>query len=289
MIMIKFVNAKINLGLNIVRKRPDRYHELETIFYPVGKFNGTPLNPEPFCDILEVTPADGVEDYFEFSGNPIDCPLEKNLVYKALQNFRQKTEIQNKFSVRLHKNIPDGAGLGGGSADASFMLLALNESVGEPLSKQELIEIAKSLGADCPFFIENRPVLATGIGEIMRPAEVNLSGLWVLIVKPDVYISTKEAFAGIIPSVPEIKIDEIISRPIEEWEERGLKNDFEPHIFRVYPELADIKHQLQESGAVYSAMSGSGSSFYGIYREKDSAAAAAESFDDSLKVFICKL
>lgn len=287
--MIRFVNAKINLGLNIVRKREDGYHDLESAFYPVGIYNGTPLNPSPFCDILEIGFSQSGQDTFHFTGNHIDCPLENNLVYKAVKSFKDFTGFQDSVSVWLDKHLPDGAGLGGGSADASFTLLTLNELAGAPLSREVLISLAKSLGADCPFFILNRPVIAKGIGELLQPIPLDLSGYWALIVKPDVYVSTKEAFSGIRPAASPVSIETILEFPIEEWAHRGLKNDFEPHIFALYPELEEIKQKILLEGASYAAMSGSGSSIYGIFKNKDSAARATESLKRNYKVYLCKL
>lgn len=280
--MIKFVNAKINIGLNITAKRADGYHELETLFYPVGLYNGTPLNQEPFCDILEIhLSSERGRDEFVFTGNPIDCPLDKNLVYRAAEIFCDRSASLGKgrkcfgsMSVILEKHLPDGAGLGGGSADASFTLTALNELCGFPFKKEELIEMAKALGADCPFFIENRPVIARGIGEKMSPVSLDLSGRWALIVKPDIHISTAEAFAGITPVSPRKPIEEIVRLPMECWEEAGLKNDFEPHIFRKYPVLDEIKRALKTHGAKFSSMSGSGSSIYGLFESRETACEA---------------
>lgn len=296
--MISFVNAKINLGLNIVGKRADGYHELETVFYPVGVYNGTPQNPEPFCDILEIHPCESIhKDEFTFSGNPIECPPEKNLVYKAVKAFRAATANKNipvcNVKVFLNKHIPDGAGLGGGSADASFALRLLNNLFNNALSKKDLIKIAHSLGADCPFFIENRPVIAHGIGEIMQPVDLNLSGYWAIIVKPKIHISTKEAFSGVKLSLPEKPIEEIISLPIEEWDNAGLKNDFESHIFVIYPRLRDIKQHLLDSGAIYAAMSGSGSSIFGLFPGGNSTHEIFREFKNHLygdcPCFLCKL
>lgn len=290
--MIKFVNAKLNLGLNIIKKRADGYHELETLFYPVGLFNGTPQNPEAFGDILEIHIKENPgEDIFRFYGNPIDCPLEKNLVFKAIKAFNEfvpeHSEKSLSVDVSLEKHIPDGAGLGGGSADASFTLTSLNELTGKPLDKEALKKIAAKLGADCPFFIENHPAIATGIGEILSPCEPVLSGYWAVIVKPSVYISTREAFAGITPSVTRKSIAEIIKNPIERWESEGLKNDFEPHIFKAYPVLKGIKERLKKSGALFASMSGSGSALFGIFPDKESALNAARLFTDP--TYICLL
>ncbi|MDE6637020.1 MAG: 4-(cytidine 5'-diphospho)-2-C-methyl-D-erythritol kinase, partial [Muribaculaceae bacterium] len=172
--MVKFINAKLNLGLNIVRKREDGYHDLETVFYPIGVHNGTPENPEPFCDILEIIPSEKTE--FVFTGREVDCPLEKNLVYKAWKIFKDNYPELKDYKIHLEKHLPDGAGLGGGSADASGVLLMLNELSGNPFKNEELLEMALCLGADCPFFILNRPCYAEGVGEILEPIDLDLSG-----------------------------------------------------------------------------------------------------------------
>lgn len=296
--MIRFVNAKINLGLNVTSKRPDGYHELETVFYPVGLYNGTVQNPEPFNDILEIHPCDTAhKDEFLFSGNPIACPPEKNLVYKAVKAFKEaagnKKAASPNFTTHLEKHIPDGAGLGGGSADASFTLRIINELCGNPLTHKELTELAATLGADCPFFIENRPVAASGIGEIMQPIDLDLSGYWAVIIKPDIYISTKEAFSGISPRKPDRLPGEIVKLPVELWEEEGLRNDFEPHIFRQYPRLDEIKRYLKEEGALYASMSGSGSSIFGIFADRSGAHKTYMQIGDHLDkkafAYICRL
>lgn len=284
--MIKFVNAKLNLGLNIVGRRPDGYHNLETVFLPVGVSNGTPGNPETFCDVLEVT--EGVEAgnmNFRFSGRKVDCPQEKNLVVKAARAFAGASNekgVSVSASIGLEKHLPDGAGLGGGSADATFTLLALNEMYGGLLTEKELIETAAALGADCPFFVVNRPVYASGIGEIMEPVEVPLAGWWCVIVKPDLYVSTKEAFAGIIPVSPEVNLRELVRLPVSGW--RGsIVNDFELSLFPKHPVLSEYKDALYESGAVYASMSGSGASLYGLYPDKESARKALSELRARLK------
>ncbi|MDE7345341.1 MAG: 4-(cytidine 5'-diphospho)-2-C-methyl-D-erythritol kinase [Muribaculaceae bacterium] len=270
--MIKFINAKLNLGLNIVRKRSDGYHELETLFYPVGRHNGTPENPEPFCDILEITPSGKTE--FVFSGRPVDCPLEKNLVYKAWHIFKESFPSLPEFRLHLEKHLPDGAGLGGGSADASAVLCMLNELCGSPFDDRQLAAIALKLGADCPFFIYNRPCYAEGVGERLEPADVDLSGWWCLLVKPDLSISTKEAFAGVTPCLPKFSLRETIKLSPEKWQGR-MVNDFEGSLFPNHPILEDIKNRMIDSGAVYASMSGSGSTLFGLFRSKEEAGEAS--------------
>lgn len=295
--MIRFVNAKINLGLKILFKRPDGYHELSTVFYPIGLYNGTPENPEPFCDILEVTPLgkEYSQDSYQFSGLPIDCPLEKNLVFKAMAAFRHELEKLDKtaghYHIHLEKFIPDGAGLGGGSADASFTLKILNELEDEPFTPRELKDIAAGIGADCPFFIENRPVAASGIGEIMSSLDLNLSGKWALVVKPHLSISTREAFEGLNLSSRDsagnertercVYPESLISLPIEKWRSAELQNDFEFSLFPKYPVLSRIKTALYECGAIYASLTGSGAALYGIWDSRDDVRNALEELSGS--------
>ncbi|MDE5997029.1 MAG: 4-(cytidine 5'-diphospho)-2-C-methyl-D-erythritol kinase [Muribaculaceae bacterium] len=266
--MIKFVNAKLNLGLNIVRKREDGYHDLETVFYPIGMHNGRPENPEPFCDILEIIPSDKTE--FRFAGRQVECPLEKNLVYKAWKMFKEEYHDLGEYLITLEKHLPDGAGLGGGSADASYVLCMLNELSGMPFNQEKLVEIALRLGADCPFFIYNKPCYAEGVGERLEPINLDLSGLWCLLVKPEVSISTKEAFAGVCPKSPNKNLKEIIKLGVNEWQ-KVMINDFEASLFPNHKVLEEIKSKLIEDGALYAAMSGSGSTVFGLYRNKEDA------------------
>ena len=273
--MYAFANAKINIGLRIVSKRSDGYHELETVFYPVGLECGLPHQPDPFDDVLEVTCDRGEVSgcRFQFVGNRIDCPPKKNLVVRAASQFVGKyNSLYNDllqfgmFEITLDKHLPDGAGLGGGSADAAFTLQLLNEITGSHFTKEELMEIALKLGADCPFFLENRPCFAAGIGELLTPIELNLKGYTILIVKPSISVSTKDAFDGITPHRPDFDLRVLPYLPVEEWKDK-VKNDFEATVFEKFPELAAIKNNLYESGAVYASMSGSGSAIYGIYKE----------------------
>lgn len=287
--MIKFVNAKINLGLNIVRKREDGYHDLETVFFPVGLESGMPQQPEPFDDILEVTMIPGKMSgcRFQLMGRKMICAPEKNLVVRAAQLFFKalldKTggmDETGMYNVTLDKHLPDGAGLGGGSADASFCLSMLNEITGADFSDSELADLALRLGADCPFFIYNTPSFAEGVGEILTPVEINLKGKWLLIVKPEVSVSTKEAFAGITPKAPKFDLRFLPHLPLEKWKD-NVVNDFEESLFPQHPELAELKQQIYDSGAVYASMSGSGSAMYGIYIDENAARAAQDYFNST--------
>lgn len=282
--MIKFVNAKINIGLNVVAKRPDGYHDLETVFYPIGLECGMPHQPEPFDDILEVSYEGGEVSgcRFQFVGRRIDCPPKKNLVVRAASEFLGRYNSCHDdlgkfgmFEITLDKHLPDGAGLGGGSADAAFTLELLNETTGHPFSRKELSEMALKIGADCPFFLENRPCFGSGVGEILTPIELNLNGYTILIVKPDIHVSTADAFAGITPRTPDFDLRFLPYLPVKEWKEKVV-NDFETTVFQKHPELADIKDKLYSSGAMYASMSGSGSAIYAIYSESDKASAQRE-------------
>lgn len=283
--MIEFVNAKINIGLQIVGKREDGYHNLQTVFYPVGVYAGTPANPESFCDILEVTPVEDSSLSFEFTGREVKCAEADNLVCKAARLFKERIGDCFGAEIRLDKHLPDGAGMGGGSADASFTLRALNQllSKEERLDDSQLAEMALNLGADCPFFIYNRPMYGTGIGEILQPIDLDLSGYWLVVVKPKVYVSTKEAFSKITPKPGNIDLLTLRRENIREWQ-GVVKNDFEESIFPLHPELAEIKEKLLKDGAVYASMSGSGSSIYGIFTDKAPAQLSKGNFDDSTTI-----
>lgn len=254
--MISFPNAKINLGLNIVGKRADGYHNLETIFYPI-----------PLEDILEIEVLDHTEKPFELSisGIPIKGNLANNLVVKAYLLLKEKYNLP-PIHIYLHKNIPSGAGLGGGSSDAAFMLKLLNDTFELNLTTTELEEHAAKLGADCAFFIQNKPTFAEGIGNIFSSIELNLSGYQIFLIKPDVFISTAMAFSNIKPHQPELNLKEIIQKPISQWH-KWMANDFEESIFKEIPELGKIKEELYQAGAIYASMSGAGSSIYGIFKD----------------------
>lgn len=255
--MITYPNAKINLGLNIVEKRPDGYHNLETVFYPIK-----------LQDALEVTKLEGNEEYkLKVSGVAIEGDPDDNLVVKAYRLLKKDFPDMAPIQIHMFKHIPTGAGLGGGSADAAFMIKLLNEKFGLKLSIEKMEEYAAALGADCAFFIQNKPVFASGIGNIFEPINLSLKGYYIVLVKPDIFVSTKDAFAHITPMHPTHSLKEIIRMPVETWR-ATMKNDFEESVFQKYPEIAAIKDKLYDMGAIYAAMSGSGSSVYGIFREQ---------------------
>lgn len=254
--MLSFPNAKINLGLNIVEKRPDGFHNIETIFYPVG-----------LKDALEfVVMEDDKPTSLSISGIKVEGDIQNNLVLKAYHLLRNDLDLP-PLAIYLQKHIPLGAGLGGGSADAAFMLLMLNKTFELNLSDAALKNYASKLGSDCPFFIENKPVFASGKGEEMKTVDISLKGYFLVIIKPDIHIDTKEAYSLCNPEKPTVSLSEIINKPIEDWKEI-MKNDFEDSIFLNYPEIKNIKDKLYEEGAIYASMSGSGSSVFGIFESQ---------------------
>ena len=265
--MILCPNAKINLGLEVVRRRPDGFHDIESVFLPV---------PE-LCDVLDVVHADKAE--LTVYGTPCDVPPEKNLCFKAFRLMQREFGIGD-VHIFLYKKIPMGAGLGGGSSDAAFTLVALNEIFQLGLGRERLASLAATLGRDCPFFIYNRPMLATGRGEILTPVELDMTPYRVEVVTPGIHISTPEAYAGVdaikdlstsleMTKGPIEKTKSItarLSHPISTWRE-NVVNDFEAFAFAKYPILADIKQQLYTRGAIYASMTGSGSAIYGIFKK----------------------
>lgn len=276
--MICFPNAKINLGLHVVSRRRDGYHNLETIFYPIGLKDALEIIPlaERDAEVEEFTvtgESTGTMDEFSPrkyrffpTGIPIEGAPENNLVIKALHLIATEKKLP-EIDIHLLKKIPSGAGLGGGSSDAAFMLRLLNETFDLGYSKEELMLRAARLGADCPFFILNRPAFATGTGDELEPIELDLSNYMLLLVKPDIMVSTKEAYAMITPRKPDLPLREIIRKPPETWREL-LKNDFEPPVFKKFPEICRIRQKLYEMGAVYASMSGSGSSVFGLFEKE---------------------
>jgi len=253
--MLCFPNAKINLGLNVVSKRPDGYHNIETVFYPIS-----------IKDALEVVPATGKKGIFRQSGILLDGNPEQNLVLKAYSILKKEYALP-EIDIYLRKNIPFGAGLGGGSSDAAFMLKLLNNIYELHIPEIKLEEFASQLGADCPFFIRNKPVFATGTGNVFTPVDLSLKGYFTVLVKPDIHVSTKEAYEFIKPNLPAVSLKEIIKNPPETWKD-AVVNDFESSVFVKYPAISDIKEKLYGFGAVYASMSGSGSSVFGIFKEE---------------------
>ena len=261
--MITFPCAKINLGLNIVSKRPDGYHNLETVFYPI-----------PLTDALEIKymdekfPSESPCD-LKITGNDIDCNEEDNLVIKAYQLLAADFQLP-RVHAHLVKRIPTQAGLGGGSSDAAYMIRLLDERFRLNIGIPEMERYAAKLGADCAFFITADPSYAEGIGDVLMPVDVpgaGLGGYYLAVVKPSVAVSTRDAYAAIVPKTPAKCCRDIVRQPIETWKDE-LVNDFEAPIFAMHPELATIKQSLYDAGAVYAAMSGSGSALFGIFREK---------------------
>lgn len=251
--MISFPNCKINLGLHITEKRADGYHNLESCFYPVQ-----------WQDMVEVIRS--AELTFTTTGIPIPQDLKGNLCVQVWEKVKQLYSIE-PVHIHLHKAIPIGAGLGGGSADATFTLKNLNQLFELNISEDEMEDILKPLGSDCAFFVRNKPVIALGKGDQFRQTELNLKGKWIVLVYPNIHISTKEAYAGVIPKQADTNIDEVIATDWTQWKYL-LKNDFEYHLFKKYPELNDLKNDLYNSGAVYASMTGSGSCMYGLFDQE---------------------
>lgn len=279
--MILYPNCKINLGLNIVGKRSDGYHDIETVFLPI-----------PLSDCLEILPAH--EDSFILDGCELDCSAQDNLVVRVLNMLRSEDMDIPPVSIRLTKNIPSGAGLGGGSTDAAFMMRGLNELFDLGLTEAQMASRVGRLGADCPVFIANKPVYAEGKGDVFTPLPVpllqkqycalppvdsmlpptvslsipeTLDGYWLVLVKPNDFISTREAYASVTPCPSKVSLKDIISQPVKTW--RGqMVNDFEASVFPTHPVVSGICDQLYMLGASYAAMSGSGSTLYGLFRQQ---------------------
>ncbi len=286
--MIEFPNAKINIGLNVVAKREDGYHDIETVFYPVLLQDALeiklmrPLDPAQLRKRIEaglmVQPDDAFlpfrllpkkEDFpccsLEMTGNEFPFKAADNLVVKAYLMLQQDFDLPS-IDIKLYKHIPSGAGLGGGSSDCAFMIKLLNRRFNLRMRESMMERYAARLGSDCAFFISNTPSIATGRGEILNPIGLSLKGYTILLVKPDVAVSTAEAYAGVTPHKPETSLADAVMRPVSEWRD-CVFNEFEPSVFKKYPLLADIKQKLYDLGAEYAAMTGSGSTVYGIFSE----------------------
>jgi 4-diphosphocytidyl-2-C-methyl-D-erythritol kinase len=251
--VLTFPNAKINIGLNIVEKRDDRFHNIESCFYPIN-----------WLDVLEILPAKTTN--FKSSGIEIPGSSDTNLCLKAYQLLRADFDLQ-AFEFHLHKVIPIGAGLGGGSADGAFTLKLLNEINKLGLSNEILENYAKKLGSDCAFFIENKPKYCFSKGDEFEEIDLDLSGKFIVLINPNIHISTAQAYSGVVPKKPLKNIKEIIKLPIENWKNE-LKNDFEKSLFPHYPILPKLKKELYKLGAQYASMTGSGSTVYGIFKSE---------------------
>ena len=255
--MISFPNAKINLGLNIIGRRPDGFHNIETIFYPVQ-----------WCDVLEIITEQSSKSVIQFknTGTKIFSKEHQNLCLKAYDLLAGKSEFLS-VKMHLHKIIPIGAGLGGGSSDAAFTLSLLNKLFNLKLNDGQMEKYASQLGSDCAFFIQNKPVFASGKGDQFEEIKLDLKNYFIIIVKPKVRVSTTEAYSNIVPSKPAASLKELIKLPVTKWKE-NIRNDFEKSIFEKFAIIKNIKTKLYKYGAVYASMSGSGSSVYGIFTEE---------------------
>ncbi len=276
--MITFPNAKINLGLNIVERRSDGYHNIETILYPI-----------PLCDALEIVPSPDGATRLQCYGRPVDCAPDSNLVMRACKMMQRRYDLP-PVHIHLYKRIPHGAGLGGGSSDAAHTMLMMSKMFNLKVYSLDLAIAAAALGTDCPFFIYNSPMLAHDRGTLFCSHDkVTIGGMNLLVVKPPVSVSTAEAYSRVTPSRPLKPVEVITSWPVEMWDGQ-LVNDFEPTVFAQHPELWTIKLRLLELGAVYAAMSGSGSAIFGIFKPDDGVVArAADAMKEHGEVFVMKL
>lgn len=277
--MITYPIAKINLGLNVVERRADGYHNLETVFYPV-----------PIKDVLEVKNmseeyASTVDCGLQVVNNPIDCDAQDNLVVKAYKLLKADFPTLPRIQCVLEKNIPSQAGMGGGSSDCAYMIRLLNEQFQLGLSNEQMMGYAAKLGADCAFFILSEPCYAEGIGEKLTPISLNLKGWTICVVRPNIPVPTREAFSRIHPHHPAINCREAVEKPVDTWKDI-LVNDFEESVFALHPEIAAVKEKLYKMGATYAAMSGSGSALFGLFKEEPDD--FRQAFSDMF-TFSCKL
>lgn len=251
--------CKINIGLDVLRRRADGYHDLATVMMPV----------DGLYDVVDVEPCSGEDNEFHSLGLEVDCPAEQNMCIRAARLMQERYGV-GKVSITLDKRVPFGAGLGGGSSDATAVLMAMNDIFSLSLDEKTLIDLAAELGSDTAFFVRSSSQLCEGRGEVMTPVALDLEGLWLVLVKPDEGVSTREAYAGVKPAVPALSLVERLSAPIEQWQ-GSVKNDFEPSVFAAHPVIAEVKQQLLDAGAVYASMSGSGSTVFGLFKEQAQA------------------
>lgn len=250
--MLIFPNAKINIGLNVIERRPDGYHNLETVFYPIA-----------IKDALEIVVSDKLS--FQSTGLEIPGRVEDNLCVKGYHMVKRDFDLP-PVSIHLHKHIPIGAGLGGGSADAAFFIKLLNQNFDLGLSGDQMMNYARQLGADCAFFIQNKPVFAFDKGDEFEPIRLDLSDYKIVLVMPPVHISTSEVYGGVKPAPVKDSLMELIYKPVAEWKSY-IKNDFEVSVFKNHPVIRGVKAAVYEAGALYASMSGSGASVFGIFKE----------------------
>lgn len=266
--MICYPNCKVNIGLDILRRRPDGYHDIETVMYPV-----------PWTDILEIVPSKTDKDSLTVSGNSVDCPIEKNLVMKALHALREKCYFPT-VDIYLHKIIPDGAGLGGGSSDAAHTITLINNMFDLQLTTHEMAQTVSSIGSDCPFFLYNKPMLATATGTILQDIELSLKGCWIVIAKrTNASVSTAMAYSGVTPFIPEESLANKVKLPINTWQERVI-NSFEKSVFAICPDIADVKQRMMHCKPIYCAMSGSGSAVFGMFEGQPDTKIIQDLFSD---------
>ncbi len=251
--MIVYPNAKINIGLRVLSKRADGFHNIETCFYPLS-----------LSDILEFVDTSG-ELEFTSSGISIPGESEDNICMKAWKLMHDAYNIP-PVKIHLHKVIPIGAGLGGGSADGAYMLKALSDYFNLNIENSKLFELAGRLGSDCSFFLLNLPAIGVGRGEILESVKLNLDDYKIVLINPGIHVSTALAYSGVVPQQPESKLEDLLKHPVELWGD-SISNDFESGVFKKFPEILDVKNQLKELGASYTAMSGSGSSVFGLFKE----------------------
>ncbi len=252
--MLLFPNAKINIGLYVTKKRPDGYHDLETVFYPI-----------PLCDTIELRELRSDLHPFEFitAGTAIMCPPAENLVVRVFTDLKKEFDLP-ALEIYLDKKVPMGAGLGGGSSDAAAMMLALNEMYKLGLSADEMERRISTYGADCAFFIRQRPAFATGIGDVLTPFSLSLKGLTLVLVKPNIFVSTREAYAGVSPTPAPCHLPDVLQQPVNTWRD-VVSNDFEKSVLKLHPAIASIKQTLYDMGALYASMSGSGSTVFALF------------------------
>lgn len=251
--MIQYTNCKINIGLNILSRRDDGFHDIETLFYPVNFLN----------DAVEILASNDEHDHVYVYGLEINDPEENNLCFKAVKLLRQHFSFPN-VTIHLYKNVPMGAGLGGGSADATATLMLVNQLYNLEIPQSLMLNFASKLGSDCAFFVQSTPQIGKGKGEVLSPVHINLSGKYLLIVKPNIHVSTADAYRNVSSNNNRIPISKNIQLPIEEWK-HVIENDFELSIFKAYPQIAELKRNLYQHGAIYAQMSGSGAACYGIF------------------------